>query len=166
MPMVCPQCRNAFEERVECPTCGVRLSYQAQRLSASLAAPGPEESWQQTPWARIFVGVLLAQGLYYALWHLILSAQSALGGFTTLPTLVVQQALQILSVLIGGAIAGAGQPRGATYGAVVGIWNGVLLLVYLLLFQARLGQPLTLVALYVMPVLHTTFGALGGALGS
>ena len=29
MSMVCPQCHGSFSQRLQCPSCGVRLEYQA-----------------------------------------------------------------------------------------------------------------------------------------
>jgi len=68
MAMVCPQCHRSYEQRLHCPECDVRLSYRDPR------GPGrgrwSPAGWQQTPWGRIFIGLLVAQGLYYALRHL------------------------------------------------------------------------------------------------
>jgi hypothetical protein len=80
--------------------------------------------------------------------------------------LLLQQGLQLLCLLLGGTLAGAGHQRGAVYGAVVGIWNGALFLVYLLFYQTRTHQPLDMLALYALPILHTSFGAVGGLVGS
>src|SRR5215468_9170354 len=70
MAMVCPQCNVSFEQRWHCPTCGVRLLYQAQQTRVGRGVLGGAAQWQQTPWGRIFIGLLLAQGLYYGLRHL------------------------------------------------------------------------------------------------
>ena len=108
MAMVCPQCQGAFSQRLQCPTCGVRLEYQAMRRAAG---GGPERlrTWQQAPWARIFIGLLLAQGLYYGLLHLckagllVVSDQAARDVWVTLSGLLLLQALQLLGLLVGGA---------------------------------------------------------------
>src|SRR5262249_43033832 len=66
MSMVCPQCQQTHEQLLECPKCQVRLLYQATSLQPS-AAPRTEREepsqWQQSPWAKMLVGLLLAQGL-------------------------------------------------------------------------------------------------------
>src|SRR5207253_2902153 len=71
MSMVCPQCASTFTQALQCPTCGVRLQYQlaSRRSAATLAVPGADAApqWQHTPWGRIFVGVLLTQGLTYGM---------------------------------------------------------------------------------------------------
>lgn len=161
MPMVCPQCHSSFEQAQECPTCGVRLFYKASRTSAADITTKPVESWQESQWGRIFLGLLLAQGLYYGLWHLSLAAKAAL----TVPELLMQQAVQILSLILGGALAGAGQRRGVLNGAVVGVWNVMLYFVYKLVDRSLSDNPHELVAVYGQPILHAFFGALGGFIG-
>ena len=80
MAMVCPQCNGSFEQRLQYPTCNVRLLYQASsRRRRSLIGHG-EDSWQQTPWGKLFVGLLLAQGIYYVLRSLCTAGLLAAGG--------------------------------------------------------------------------------------
>src|SRR5262249_23503666 len=105
MAMVCPQCNGTFEQRLHCPACGVRLLYRAGP-SLARRTPGAETaSWQQTPWGRILVGLLLAQGLYYSLRHLCTAGLLASGddaahnAWDTLYGLVLQQALQGVALL-------------------------------------------------------------------
>jgi hypothetical protein len=124
--------------------------------------------WQQTPWGRILIGLLLSQGLYYGLWnllkgiHLALAGQEAHDVWSTLYGLLLLQALQGLALVVGGALAGAGQRRGVAYGGVVGVWNG-LIFVWL---QHRNLDWFTPVMLYGQPILQTAFGAAGGFLGT
>src|SRR5437588_1664174 len=70
MAMVCPQCNGSFEQRWHCPSCGVRLLYQTRQTRTGGGSPGETDPWQQTPWGRILIGLLLAQGIYYSLRHL------------------------------------------------------------------------------------------------
>src|SRR5689334_10071901 len=99
MAMVCPKCNGSYEQRWQCPNCGVRLSYTAgvHRAVADVEAPS---QWGQTPWGRIFVGVILSQGLYYGLRQfctagLLASGDDAARGvWSTLYGLVILQALQ------------------------------------------------------------------------
>jgi hypothetical protein len=70
MSMVCPQCHGSFSQRLHCPACGVRLEYRTSPSARGGAAYAEGPAWQQTPWGRMFIGLLLAQGLYYGLWHL------------------------------------------------------------------------------------------------
>jgi hypothetical protein len=165
--MVCPQCHGSFSQRLQCPTCGVRLEYHAMRRTA---AGGAERSgaWQQAPWARIFIGLLLAQGLYYGLVHLckagllVVNDGAARDVWLTLSGLLLLQALQAVGLLVGGSLAGAGQMRGLLYGGVVGAMNGVIFIVV----EFQNAELFTPVALYGQPVLQIAFGAAGGFVGS
>src|SRR5579864_398239 len=100
MAMVCPQCYSSFEQQLDCPTCGVRLHYQAGQAG--------DDRWQQTPWGRILVGLLLAQGLAHGLqmfttaWLLANEEGSTL--WTTPWGLLLLYGLQGISLLIGGMI--------------------------------------------------------------
>jgi hypothetical protein len=180
MAMVCPQCNGSFEQRLQCPACGVRLLYQASRQASAAGVPGQAGQWQHTRWGRILVGLLLAQGLYHGLRQLCdagilaVSEEASRDVWKTLCGLMLLQALQGLGLLVGGLFAGAGQRRGLLLGTVVGVWNGVI---FILLdqFTARspgngmaLGQalPLNTVTAYGEPILMTAFGAVGGLLGS
>src|SRR5262245_7082204 len=136
MAMICPKCQEAYKQRLQCPNCKVRLEYHAGGRSLMTNKPGEQPpGWQETPWGRIAVGLLLAQGLYYGLWHLGNAGLLGLGGeeagafWATMPGLLVIQGLQALGLLLGGALAGAGRQRGVMFGALVGVWNGLLFLV-------------------------------------
>jgi hypothetical protein len=167
MAMVCPQCSGSFDQSLYCPTCGVHLLYE----SKSHGAHGIHErgaKWLHTPLGRIVAGVLLAQGLAFGLQMLcnagVLAAieESQQSVWSTLYGLVLLQALQGFSLLIGGALAGAGQKRAVVLGGVVGFVHGFTFL----LIQHLQGEQLTEIALYGQPVLHVAFGALGAVIGS
>jgi hypothetical protein len=168
MAMLCPQCQGSFSQRLNCPNCGVRLVYRDSRHGSDDGPDGLPASWQQTPWGRLVVGLLLAQGLYYVLRHLctagLLVAREELADnvWATLTGLVVVQALQALSILAAGLLTGAGQRRGLLFGAVVGVWNAV----FFILVQIWTGQLVTTIDLFGEPVLQVAFGALGGLAGS
>ncbi len=166
MAMVCPQCSGAFDQHLMCPTCNVRLLYQAN-LGPSSAVES-DSQWQQTPWGRLVVGLLLAQGLAHGLRLLatagLMAGDDSAGQtvWSTLFGLVLWHALQGLSLLVGGAIAGAGQARGLVYGCVLGIING---LIFLAVGHGQ-GESLTPIALYGQPLLHLALGGLGGLIGT
>src|SRR5262245_51182876 len=112
MSMVCPECHGTYAQSLQCPTCGVRLQYQhAPRRHSGLAAPG---AWQHTPWGRVLVGLMLTQGLSYGLQLLCTAGLLATDEeanrtvWATLFGLVLLQALQGLSLILGGALTGAG----------------------------------------------------------
>lgn len=166
MAMVCPQCSGSFEQRLQCPTCGVRLVYH-QAAQGGGGTADSSSRWQQTPWGRILIGVLLAQGLYHGLRHLFTAGLMAAGDDTpgdawaTLYGLLFLQGLQALGLLVGGALAGAGKRQGLVYGAIIGVWNGVICVV----MQGDTANPAAAIALYGQPILQTAFGALGGFIG-
>ena len=53
MSMVCPDCRETFEQALLCPKCGVRLLYQP---SSQTDDGEGHTSWQHTPWGRVAGG--------------------------------------------------------------------------------------------------------------
>src|SRR5205823_9369432 len=115
--------------------------------------------WQQSPWGRMVVGLLLAQGLYYGLRQLytagvLVSGDAAAHSvWTTLYGILLAQALQALGLLLGGMLAGANQRLGIVYGAAVGVWNGIL---FVILHQSGAAS-LTPVSLYGVPILQMAF---------
>jgi hypothetical protein len=150
---------------LQCPRCDVRLNFQeGDEPGVSPSAPG---RWQHTPWGRILIGLILAQGIFHGLRHLCVAwflasdsnAQAVLWG--SLSGLVLFQSLQIVSLFFGALLAGAGQHQGAVYGAVLGIWNGV----FLALVQPLETELMNGVTLYSLPVLHAALGALAGWVG-
>src|SRR5262245_48373938 len=115
MAMVCPQCKTSFDQRLQCPRCDVRLIYHEGASvppRVALAPLGPVTGWQQTPWGRIFIGLLLAQGLYYGLRHLCVAALLATGLidhetlWTRMEGQLLIQGLQVVSLFIGAVFAG------------------------------------------------------------
>ncbi|MCS6849690.1 MAG: hypothetical protein NZ700_00805 [Gemmataceae bacterium] len=171
MRMVCPQCRASYEQRTECPTCGVRLLFAQAPQRPGSGIFGEAQPWPQTPWGRFIAGVVLAQGLYYGLWQLAAAIRlmvDADGDQTrawweaTPAGFFLLQGLQALALIAGGMVAGAGQPRGLVYGGVVGIWSGAITL----LIQFLRTQPSTAVELYAQPLVQGAVGSLGGWLGA
>jgi hypothetical protein len=167
MSMVCPQCHGSFSQRYECPSCRVRLEYQAGTRARRGDSSGQFALWQETPWGRLLVGLLLAQGLYYGLWHLCKAGLLAVNDpatkdvWQTLYGLLLMQGFQVVGLLIGGALAGAGRRQGALYGGIVGLVNGII---FVLVQRTNLDL-FTPITLYGQPVLQTACGALGGILG-
>lgn len=168
MSMVCPQCKKAYKQALQCPSCRVRLSYHDAPTAHVENGPEPERSsqWSQTPWGRMVVGLILAQGLSYGLQQLLTawwlaSGEEGILVWTTLWGLVLLHSLQGVSLLLGGALTGAGQVRGILYGAYVGLVNGLIFLAV----QRQGGEFLTDLVLFGQPFLHLVFGALGGFIG-
>lgn len=167
MAMVCPKCLESYPQRLNCPSCGVRLQYQALRNPRSAGGEDADDAWQQTPWGRLVVGLLLAQGGYYVLRHLysagVLVIHPPGDGDTwaALTSLIILQALQGVSVFAGGVLSGAGERRGLLLGAVVGLWHGVLFVAA----QHWNRQPMTNLHLVGEPLLQSAIGAAGGLVG-
>jgi len=146
----------------------VRLHYQSHSPGSQGHLQLPEGQWQHTPWGRIAVGVLVAQGLAYGLQMLCTagllaaSEESTRTVWATICGLVVLQGLQALSLLIGGGLTAAGQHRGMLLGSLVGVISGPI---FVILHKLN-GEALTEVTLYGQPILALIFGTLGGLLGS
>lgn len=170
MPLVCPQCKQIFEQNGVCPLCNVVLLYHAQNLqndvptSSTPIDEGPSE-WQQTPWGKILLGLILAQGLSFGL-HQVLTAgflASGDGGdiWSTVLGVVLRHSVLGFSLLVGGILCGAGQTRGIIYGSFVGLTSGIISF-----FVTDLrGEFYSSYFIYAVPLIHMAAGALGGALG-
>jgi hypothetical protein len=81
--------------------------------------------------------------------------------WSTLSGVLFIQALQVLGLLAGALLAGAGFRHGIYYGAMVGACNGILTVVV-----PSSSLPATIVVLFGQPLLHTAFGAVGGYIAS
>lgn len=165
MAMICPQCRTPQDQRLECPRCDLPLVFED-------GVPGGGEvfttGWQHTPWGRIIIGLVLAQGIFHGLRHLTVGALMAADVidskelWNTLSGFILLQSLQVISLFAGALLAGAGQKQGILYGAVLGIWNGVLLV---FVQPDQLLQP-NAVSLYGLPLVQAFLGAVAGWIGS
>jgi hypothetical protein len=169
MSMVCPECHGSFDQTLQCPACSVRLQYRSGGRAAGAApAASGQPQWQNTPWGRIVVGILLSQGLGHGLQMLCTagllaaSEESSRTVWGTLFGLVLLQALHALSLMVGAGVTAAGQRRGLFLGGVVGLTSGCLFLAAQLLQGERPADASALSE----PVLALAFGALGGLLGS
>lgn len=169
MSLVCPQCKQGYEKNSVCPLCNVVLLYHAQNLQSELPSShdgteAPPE-WQTTPWGKIVVGLILAQGLIWGLQQLLTAGFLMSGDGTdvwrTLFGLVMYHAVYAASLLIGGALTGAGQTRGILYGAFVGFVSGLISL----LTRDHRNSVFPTLFIYAEPIVHLGTGALGGALG-
>ncbi len=164
MALVCPRCSNIFDSASACPRCGA----QAPAGEADASAPGRGPRWQQTAWGRILIGLIVSQGLFYGLRHLLTGVLMAVSGesaqelWDNVQNLLLLQSIQGIGLVAGGLLAGGGQRNGLVLGAVVGAWNGVLAVT----LQQTPGLQPTLVGLYGQPLLHAALAAIGGWLGS
>jgi len=169
MALVCPQCKQLFEKNGICPLCSVVLLYHAPNLQGETHASGPADEgpseWQQTPWGKILVGLILAQGLNLGFRQLttagFLASGDAEGIWDTVLGIVLHHAILGFSLLLGGLLCGAGQSRGIFYGAFVGLASGVISFCV----QDLKGEFYFTHLVYAIPLIHLATGALGGALG-
>jgi hypothetical protein len=165
MAVVCPRCSNLFDPVTDCPRCGATPPDEPREAAAP---PGHGPRWQQTALGRILIGLILSQGLFYGLRHLLTGVLLAYSGRTAqdvwedVEHLILWQAIQAFGVIAGGILAGGGQRQGLFLGAVVGAWNGA---VAVLLRQSP-HHDVTMVAVYGQPLIHAALGALGGWVGS
>lgn len=125
--------------------------------------------WRQRPWGRIFLGLVLAQGLFYGMRHLVTAGLLAVRGqevveqmWTTASGILLLQSVRIFALLVGAVFTGAGQRQAAFLGAMVGAWNGV----FSVLLLPGPAQSLTTIAILGQPLLQAAMGALGGWFGS
>ena len=169
MALACPQCKQVYDQLSVCPLCNVVLLYHAQDIQGEMpSAPDEEGSppqWQQTPWGKIVVGLILAQGLIFGLQQMLTAGFLISGDGTdiwqTLLGVVFHHAIYAVSVIIGGALTGAGQSRGIIYGAVVGFASGVLSV----FMHDHKNEAFPSLLVYAEPIIHLATGAIGGGLG-
>jgi hypothetical protein len=86
--------------------------------------------------------------------------------------------IQAVSLVVGAIVTGVGQRRGITFGAVVGLLSGLLVLSgifcgvignFAASFGTQLftpGTPIRNIVMYALPIVHVLCGALGGLIGS
>jgi hypothetical protein len=153
-------------------------------LDPSWGKAQPREKWQQSPGGRVILGILLSLGLSYGLLQMGmaclrgLQVDASTGHLNPLVGLTLFSGLQALALLVGGTLAGAGQPRGALLGALVGVSSGVLFLIGMFggilsnmvqSFSAELltpGTPTHGLTMMGLPLQNAVIGAVGGLIGS
>lgn len=170
MPLACPQCKQFYERSGVCPTCNVVLLYHAPGLDSdpNISSADDEDAgqWQQTPWGKILIGLILAQGLSFGLLQLLKGGILATGvdgtdPWETLWGIVLRHAIHAFSLIVGGALTGAGQRRGIIYGSLVGFTSGVITF----FLRGHPTESLNSILVYAEPVMHMALGGLGGGLG-
>ncbi len=174
MTMVCAQCNQTYEPSMRvCPLCNIQLLVQHRQSAGKDADPlpaiddDPMRRWQQTPWGRITVSVMLAQGLAFTL-QLMCNAWWSAGGaagdarwWRSLDGLLWQHGFHAFSLFFAGMLAGANQQRGATTGAIVGLLNG---LIFFALHRSS-RDVMDPAYFFGQPFLHMFFGGVGGLVG-
>lgn len=168
MAVVCSRCSHVYEPTATCPRCGAASTVRDPHHDTP--APGHGPRWQQTAWGRVLIGLIVAQGLFYGLRQLLTAVLMGITGveapaelWKEMRHVLALQGVQVLSLLLGGMMAGGGQRQGFVLGAVVGAWNGILAA---LLKQGADQNYLSAVGAYGLPLLHAAFAAIGGLVGS
>jgi hypothetical protein len=165
MSLPCSKCNGNHDPRLAC------RGHDSHWLDAAPAhhpAPSQAERWQHTPAGRLLLGLLLTQGLAYSLRMLgnagllMVATDPAQVIWNSLLGLVIMEGLRGLSLLIGGALTGAGMARGAMLGAFLGLLNSCVTMVV----QGITGEEISQVLLFTQPVAHTLCGFLGGLIGT
>jgi len=167
MAMVCTQCNTSHDQRLQCPTCGGRLVYREQRNGPACGARA-RGYWLQSYFGRITIGLVLAQGLYWSLRHLLTSFLLISQGEEELPALLVSwngllvlESLQLLPLLVAGMLGGAGQKHAFILGFLIGLCNSGLCMLLAAFFT---HQPSSL-SWYGQPLLQGLFGSVGAWTG-
>jgi ABC-type antimicrobial peptide transport system permease subunit len=122
----------SFEQALHCPTCGNALVYHAPRKAgfnyAELA-----RGWQHTDGGRFFIGIGLAQGLFYGLYLLLKSIFVAAYGepfssasMPPMTEVICVQALQLFGLVVGSVIAGVARRQAIVLGVYIGVANSIL----------------------------------------
>jgi len=131
--------------------------------SAVSAEPLTDPAVTKTVGTRIVAGLIFAQGLYYGLLQMWTAATLA----GVVPEEIIATVgpflapgLQVLGVLIGGLVAGAGNPRGTIAGAAIGVVNAIAFALPALLVAKRSPDFLLLTSWLPLAV----FGGAGGLL--
>jgi hypothetical protein len=126
---------------------------------------GGEPSWQQTTWGKTVIGLIVAQGLWYTLMMLARTVVSATGNdvqawLSSFSGLILMQGMLLVSLVVGGMLAGAGQQHGTLNGTIVGVCNAVFfVLVYVMILKNET------LGLFVLLMLQVAFGTAGGFFG-
>jgi hypothetical protein len=95
----------------------------------------------------------------------LLAGADSSGVWRTLLGLVVLHALQAISVLAGGTITGAGQPRGLLFGGMVGLISGATFLV-MQIRPTDSSWDVGAIVPFAVPFIHLILGMFGGMLGT
>lgn len=169
MQLFCPACQAPFSGVSRCPRCGGLLLMPHEVAPETEHRPAQAEVGLAQPTAvgRVFVGTVLALGLYLAVRKLVtglvLATESdPAGWWLSVKGWSAVYALQTLAVLFGAVLAAAGRTGGYSLGVSVGVACGGLLLAHELVGGA---PPRDLVLYMHLPVLATA-GLVAGAAGA
>lgn len=123
----------------------------------------------QTFLGRLLIGLVLAQGLYFGLRHLLTGLLLATHGeewlgnyLASLPGMLVLEALHLVPLLLGAMLAAAAQRQAFILGSLLGLINSALCMAV----QIYLKQTANSLSWYGQPLLQAGCGCLGAWIGS
>jgi len=165
MARVCPRCGVSVARGFLCPTCGIK-TIDTESSSTALTPITVERA---TFAGGVFIGLLVAQALYYAARNLATAYLLGTRGVAEEAAFwrdvngqLLVQILQGAALFIGGMLAGAGHTQAVAAGAALGVANSVLLSLMLLLLKQNPSE----MVLYAQPVVHAVIGAAGAFFGN
>lgn len=165
MRKVCLQCHGVFDTQFLCPKCGVQLLEVSEQSSALLHGRGGEEASAPVGMATRFIaGYLLALGSFYGMsligsgFFLMLGEEN---GWSSVLGRFIQPGLLMFAAVLGGMLAGAGNPRGLAAGGAIGLFHAMT--VVGAMFAG--GHPPQGMMLYAGWILLPLMGAIGGRYG-
>jgi len=166
MRRTCPQCQGNFDTQFLCPKCGVQLLEapgQSPVQAAVVSQAPPIEEFQSAGVARqLIAGFIVAQGLYYSVRQMGIAWDIWVhGAEQPVNNQLMQVGLQSLAALLGGLVAGVGNPRGLVAGTAIGILNAFALLAAQFAAGTKSADFMVFGACLPLGV----FGALGGWVG-
>src|SRR5947209_3736349 len=140
MARVCPRCGATTARGFLCPTCGIKTIETESASSGVALTPGAVE--RPTFAGGVFIGLLVAQALYYAALNLATAyllgtrgAAEETAFWHDVNGQIVVQVLQAIALFIGGMLAGAGHSQSVAAGAALGVANSILLSMMLFLLR-------------------------------
>jgi hypothetical protein len=186
MATVCPQCHQSFEGLSSCPHCDRKAlpfaEAPAARTGSALFAPVIQ--FHRTAEGCLLISLAVTALLSYGLFLLATTSLQAFDTENAESTLTPETkqwlffGLQLMALLMGTVLAGVGHRRGLLFGGLVGAVTGLVFVWSLIVGLAAehfppLGGALLTpgsasyqMTLLVMPLIHTSVGALGGLAGS
>src|SRR5437870_1404723 len=127
MRKICPQCQGSFDTQLLCPGCGIQLLDVPDRSAIITGVAADERFHPMSVGRQILAGLLLAQGLYYALHEFgtVFAPGPDNAGLPSSADHVMLTVLQVIGVVLGGFVVGAGNSRAVVAGAGIGVLNAV-----------------------------------------
>jgi hypothetical protein len=163
---VCPRCRGLSQNTFLCPKCGTQTQ-EVESPGASDSKFGSVMPDPPTFAGGVLLGLLVSQGLTYALRHIttaVVLAQdgsaSDAGFWSSFQGWVAVQTIQATALFFSAIFAGAGQRMPLLVGLVLGALNALLFM----MFSVVVRQPIDPL-MYAQPVVHAAVAAIGCIVG-